>query len=225
MVKSGQRIRITFGKGEEIRYLSHLDMMRLWKRALRRASVPLVYSQGFNPQPKISLAAPLPVGFTGEEEVMDILLERPVSLTSFARSVKKQIPPGITLKEVREVYMALPSLQSQVRFAEYTVSLLDGEEVQNRIEELLAAGTIPRERRGKGYDLRPLIDDLRLEGSSLWMRLKHDSEGAGRPDEVLAALGLERAGKAIHRTRLIFASQVGQCWKELPPASRKSVRW
>jgi len=208
MVKRGQRIRITFSKGEEIRYISHLDMMRLWKRALRRANVPLTYSKGFNPQPKISIAAPLAVGFTGEEEVMDILLERPVSLTSFARGVKKQIPPGITLKEVREVYMAVPSLQSQVRFAECTVSPLDDEEVQSRIEELLAAEAIPRERRGKKYDLRPLIDDLRLEGSSLWMRLKHDAQGAGRPDEVLAALEIERAGKAIHRTRLIFASQL-----------------
>lgn len=208
MVKGGQRIRITFSKGEEIGYISHLDMMRLWKRALRRANVPLAYSRGFNPQPKISIAAPLAVGFTGGEEVMDILLERPVSLTSFARSVKKQTPPGITLKEVREVYMALPSLQSQVRFAEYTVSPLDDEEVQSRIEELLAAEAIPRERRGKKYDLRALIDDLRLEGLSLWMRLKHDAQGAGRPDEVLAALGLERVGKAIHRTCLIFASQL-----------------
>lgn len=208
MVKSGQRIRITFSRGEEIRYLSHLDMMRLWKRALRRANVPLAYSKGFNPQPKISIAAPLAVGFTGEEEVMDIVLERPVSLTSFARGAKKQTPAGITLKEVREVYMALPSLQSQVRFAEYVVSPLDGEEAQDRIGELLAAEAIPRERRGKKYDLRPLIDDLRLEGSSLWMRLKHDAQGAGRPDEVLAALEIERAGKAIHRTRLIFASQL-----------------
>ncbi len=208
MVKNGQRIRITFGKEEEIRYISHLDMMRLWKRALRRANVPLAYSKGFNPQPKISIAAPLPVGFTGEEEVMDVVLERPVSLTSLAKSVKKQMPPGITLKEVREVYMALPSLQPQVRFAEYTVFPLDDEEIESKIEALLAAGAIPRERRGKKYDLRPLIGDLRLEGKSLWMRLKHDAQGAGRPDEVLAALEIERAGKAIHRTRLIFASQL-----------------
>ncbi|MFQ5886684.1 MAG: TIGR03936 family radical SAM-associated protein, partial [Anaerolineae bacterium] len=63
MVKRGQRIRITFSKGEEIQYISHLDMMRLWKRTLRRANLPLAYSKGFNPQPKISIAAPLPVGF------------------------------------------------------------------------------------------------------------------------------------------------------------------
>jgi len=207
MAKIGQRIRITFSKGEEIRYLSHLDMMRLWKRSLRRANLPLAYSQGFNPQPKISMAAPLPVGFTGEEEVIDILLERPVSPLSLARSLKEQLPLGLALKEVREVYMALPSLQSQVRFAEYIVSPLE-ENIQSKIEELLAAEAIPRERGGKRYDLRSLIEDLRLEGSSLWMRLKHDSEGAGRPDEVLAALGLERAGKTIHRTRLVFASQL-----------------
>ncbi len=203
-----QRLRITFAKGEELRYISHLDALRLWKRALRRAKVPLEYSQGFHPQPKISLAAPLPVGCTGEEEVMEITLERPLSLSALAKGLRKQLPLGITLKEVKEVYLALPPLQSQVRFAEYVALPIEEGELQGRIDRLLAAKAIPRERRGKEYDLRPLIDDLRLEGRALWMRLRQDAQGAGRPDEVLEALGLERAGKAIHRTRLIFTSQL-----------------
>lgn len=199
-----RRLRITFAKGEELRYISHLDTLRLWRRALRRAKVPLEYSLGFHPQPKISLAAPLPVGCTGEEEVMEITLERPVSLSALAKGLRRQLPSGLTLKEVKEVYLALPPLPSQVRFAEYVVSPIEGGEAQERVERLLAEKTLPRERRGKGYDLCPLIDDLRLEGQGLWMRLRQDAQGAGRPDEVLEALGLERAGKAIHRLRLIF---------------------
>ena len=70
-----QRLRVTFSRGEELKYLSHLDVMRLWERALRRADLPLAYSQGFSPHAKISIAAPLPLGVTGERELMDIVLQ------------------------------------------------------------------------------------------------------------------------------------------------------
>ncbi len=207
-----QRLRLLFSKGEEIRYISHLDLVRLWHRALRRAGVPLAYSKGFNPRPKISLAAPLPVGFTSEGEVMEVWLEHSISTVDFARSVRSELPPGITLKEVEEIYLALPSLQSQIRFAEYLVSPLGElrQEVCSRTERLLAAESIPRRRRGKDYDLRPLIDDLRLGEGGLRMRLRQDAAGAGRPDEVVEALGLERVGKSIHRMGLIFASHLSE---------------
>ena len=67
-----QRIRISFSRGEKVKYISHLDLMRLWERALRRASIPIAYSQGFSPHPKISIAAPLPIGVTSDGEFMDI---------------------------------------------------------------------------------------------------------------------------------------------------------
>ena len=67
-----QRLRIRFRRGPELKYISHLDIMRLWHRALQRAGISLAYSQGFNPHPKISLAAPLALGITSEAELMDI---------------------------------------------------------------------------------------------------------------------------------------------------------
>jgi radical SAM-linked protein len=207
-----QRLRITFAKGEEVKYISHLDMMRLWERALRRANIPLLYSKGFNPRPKISIAAPLAVGFTGQREVMDLIVERPISPFDFATSVKKQLPSGISLAEVEEVYTALPSLQSQVHSAEYRVVVEareTEEEIRRRLAVLLNNAHLPRERRGKKYDLRPLIEKLWLEEKGgkehiLGMRLRTGEHGTGRPDEVLAELGLAETVRSIQRTQLHF---------------------
>lgn len=209
-----QRLRVTFAKGEEIKYISHLDLMRLWERALRRAGVPLLYSQGYNPRPKISIAFPLAVGVTGERELLDVMLESPMAPLDFATSVKRQLPAGASILEVEEVYPTLPPLQTQVRSAEYLATVEDGESaesIQKGIDSLLARANLPRQRRNRKYDLRPLIEDLRLESKGerqclIGMTLKAGEAGTGRPDEVLDALGLAEGVRAITRTRLLFSS-------------------
>jgi len=217
---TSQRLRITFAKGEEIKYISHLDLVRLWERILRRAQVPLAYSQGFNPRPKITVAAALPVGFTSRGEVMDIVLEHGISPYHFAKGLAPHLPPGLELLSVEEVHPKLPSLQSQVRSAEYRVMVAwdeQQEEMKGKLRELLLAEGLLRQRRGKDYDLRPLIEDLWVEGKEaggwvLGMRLRAGDQGAGRPDEVLDALGLAEGPYAVQRERLLFglvASQGG----------------
>ena len=214
--KTRQRLRITFAKGEAIKYISHLDMMRTWERALRRAQVPLAYSEGFNPRPKISIAAPLPVGFTGRGEVMDIVLSRRTSPYNFVKRLKPHLPPGLEILSVEEVYLSPPSLQSQMRYAEYRV-VVESEEtlaqIEKRVEQVLSAQSLPRQRERKGrvteYDLRPLIDDLWIESREgaayvLGMRLRSDSHATGRPDEVLEAMGLGEVPRSIERTRCLF---------------------
>ena len=224
--KTRQRLRITFAKGEPIKYISHLDLMRTWERALRRAQVPLAYSEGFNPRPKISIAAPLPVGFTGRGEVMDIVLSRRTSPYNLIKRLKPHLPPGLEILSVEEVYLSLPSQQSQMRYAEYRV-VVESEEtlaqIEKRVEQMLSAQSLPRQRERKGkvaeYDLRPLIDDLWIEGLGsarspdrrregaayvLEMRLRSDSHATGRPDEVLEAMGLGEVPRSIERTRCLF---------------------
>jgi radical SAM-linked protein len=210
------RLRIAFTKGEEIKYISHLDLMRLWERTLRRARVPLAYSRGFNPRPKIAFAAPLPVGFTSRGEVMDVVLERRMSPYKFAKGLAPHLPPGLEVLSVEEVYPKLPSLQSQVRSAEYWVTVSwDGarEEIEGKLQELLSAEQLLRQRRGKDYDLRPLIENLWVEGKEaagwvLRMRLRAGDQGTGRPDEVLDALGLAEEPHAIRRERLLVSQEV-----------------
>src|SRR4030043_1707382 len=123
-----QRLRIRFNRGEELKYISHLDIMRLWQRALNRAGIALAYSEGFNPHPRMSLAAPLALGITSDAELMDIVLEKFVSPHSFTAAVGRQLPRGIALDGVYNTALTMPSLQSQVRQAEYTVAIATDKE-------------------------------------------------------------------------------------------------
>jgi len=217
-LETRQRLRITFAKGEPIKYISHLDLMRAWERALRRAQVPLAYSEGFNPRPKISIASALPVGFTGRGEVMDIVLSRRTSPYNFAKRLKLHLPPGLEIVSVEEVYLSLPSLQSQMRYAEYRVVVESKEalaEMEKRVEQVLSAQSLLHQRERKGrvteYDLRPLIDSLWIEGREgaacvLGMRLQSDSQATGRPDEVLEVMGLGDMPRSIERTRCVFGN-------------------
>jgi len=207
-----QRLRITFAQDEAIKYISHLDLVRTWERALRRAAVPLAYSQGFNPRPKMTFAAALPVGVTGEREIMDVILERLVMPRTFAQRLAPHLPSGIKVTSVKEAYLNLPALQTQVCAAQYRLQIAWAEgraALQARIDDLMAAETLVRERRGKTYDLRPLIEALWIgqdapRGLFLHMRLSLGTGGTARHDEVLDALGLAETMRAACREKLFF---------------------
>lgn len=197
-----QRLRIVFAKEIELKYISHLDLLRVWERVLRRARVPLSYSQGFNPRPKLFFAAALPVGCTGRAEMLDLFLEHRVELAQFAAGLQGQLPAGLRLVSVREMELGLPALPSLVSAAEYEVRVEaqeDPESIQARIARLLESSSIPRRRErpdgARSYDLRPLVQGLRWVGRDggvgvIRMRLRSDAHGTGRPDEVMAALGM-----------------------------------
>lgn len=201
-----QRLWLTFAVQGSLRWLGHLDLFRAWERVLRRAGLPFLYSQGFNPRPRMAVALPLPLGFTGEGELLDLLLTRPVPPLEIARRVHCHLPPGLALRGVEEVDLRAPSLQSQLRAAEYVVRLKAGpDDLARRAQELLAADSCPRQRRGRRYDLRPLVLCLSVEGGcDLRMVLQAGDGGTGRPDEVLLALGSDLQAVAIHRQRLHF---------------------
>ena len=212
-----QRLRLKFSRGEELKFLSHLDLMRLWERALRRAGLPLAYSEGFSPHPQIALAAPLSVGVTSQSELMDIFLSRWVPPQSFTVQVSKQLPRGIDLLEVWPVGPKAPSLQSQIRFIEYKVEVKaeqGREEVELALQSFLSAEEIPwhhfRDTGARHYDLRALVDNLWLIDCHdslcvLGMRLRCDEKGAGRPEQVTKALGFSQHPESIHRTKLILS--------------------
>ena len=211
-----QRLRVRFSRGEEIKFISHLDIMRLWERALRRAQISLAYSEGFSPHPRISLAAPLAVGVTSEAELMDVFVTGWASPHWFAGVVTHQLPPGIEILGVYQVALTMPSLQSQVRHAEYGVEIETEkrpEDIEAAISSLLSLERLPwhheRDTGRRSYDLRALIDDLWLVSWSqpygtIGMRLRSDSSGSGRPEQVAVALGFTRHPQSIHRTKLIL---------------------
>lgn len=209
------RIRITFAKQGALRYTGQLDLHKLWERAARRAELPLAYSQGFHPQPKINIAAALPLGFSSRCEVMDMKLERGIPLVGLREKLQQTLPTGIQVLNVESADERAPALQTQVVAAEYEVTLtepVDGSELKRKVDSVMDAESILRERRGKTYDLRPLIEELSPlpmgegPGVRVFMRLAAREGATGRPEEVLDVLGIAFEETRIERTRLIFNS-------------------
>jgi radical SAM-linked protein len=211
-----QRLRMEFVVGERLKYISHLDLNRTWERTFRRAGLPLAYSQGFNPRPRFQIAAALPVGVSGQAEFLDVWLDEALETGEALRRLRPNLPAGLEVVALAEVDLREPSLQSQMRAADYWATVTSQEPagaVRSRVEALLAAPTLLRQRHHKGrlrtYDLRPLVQRVEVRDGQegqivLEMRLQASPQGAGRPDEVLDALGLSMMPHRIERTKLHF---------------------
>jgi radical SAM-linked protein len=210
------RLRLTFAKKEQIKYIAHLDLALAWERALRRARIPLAHSQGFNPRPKMQVASSLPLGTTGQAEIIDIIVTEPISVEDALARIRPALPVGIALHAVEAVPLKAPTLQQLVRQAEYRVLVeteLSEAELRERVAALLAAKEIiqSRQRRKKEekFDLRPLLHELDLIAVSqgqaeLHMTLTAGQFGNLRPEAVLKALDLADQWASIERTKLIF---------------------
>lgn len=213
-----QRLRLTFSKDGPARYIGHLDLARTMERSLNRAGIPIAYTQGFNRRPRISFAAPLPLGFTSEYELADIWLFEEMDPQITMEQMMKKMAPGIYVTAVKQVPVGAPSLQSTTVSAHYEVIPFkkpDEGDLASRVANLLAEQSLIRERKsGKGqvkhYDLRPLIINLTLNKAQnghvlLNMTLFLMSGKTGRPDEVLAALTLDPLAAHVHRTLINLA--------------------
>lgn len=210
------RLRVRFKRGGEVKFISHLDLIRLWQRAFQRAKIPIAYSEGFSPHPRISLAAPLPIRVTSDAELMDIHLTKWVSPHFLTSALSQQLPSGIEILQAYSIAPNQPSLQSQVRFTEYQVTMkmeMGKAEVEAAITDLLSTEHLPwqhqRDTGPRHYDLRGLISDLWLMDyqppyATIGMRLRCDSGGSGRPEQVSLALGFTSPPQSIHRTKLIL---------------------
>lgn len=157
------RIFARLEKGAEVRFVSHLDMQRLIQRALRRAGVPMEYSNGFNPHPQLSFATALPVGQTSCAEWVDVRLTSDMSSDELMMRLNATLPVGYTIREAFRADDRLPALSAMMQSGEYTVRL-DGENsidaLQNAVDKLMSA-PIMVEKRTKGglktVDIRPQV--------------------------------------------------------------------
>jgi len=213
------RVRIAYRQEGPARYVSHLDVMRAFERAARRAGLPLAYSQGFNPRPKMTFAAPLAVGMSGCREYVDLELETEPDPAGVFELLRQNLPNGLVPVQVQAVATG-PSLMSLVHRSRYIAVGdvpvgLDTGALQVGLKRFLGRGEIVVEqKRAKGVrrkNIRPGIYSLsaRLDGDKLCfsMELKAGSAGNVRPDEVLAVLGKDLSlvpeSFAVWRTALL----------------------
>jgi radical SAM-linked protein len=206
------RVRIIFAKNEVMRYTSHLDLYRTWERTLRRAHLPLEYSQGYKPHPKINIATALPLGFTSKGDIVDIWLSGKLDLAQIQTLLTHSLPPGLKIENILEVEAGAPSLQSQIRAAQYSIELLAPiQDIEQKINLLLASPDIIRIRNNKEYDLRPLILGIKLDRvkkdhiQKIEVTLLAKESATGRPEEIIRALGGDPNYANVQRERLIFS--------------------
>ena len=208
------RIRMTYAKLGNLRFIGHLDLQRLFERALRRTNLPLKYTQGFNPHLRINLASALPLGFIGEAEQMDFWLDQEIPLEEIAARMGASLPAELILKDLQTIDNQLPSLQASLLASEYEITLpvgLDMQLLHSQISNLLAQPTIPVERRKKTVDLKGMVIDWRLTTIEtdlvLNLKMKSTAQENGRPDEFLGLLQIDPAECQINRTKLTFSEE------------------
>lgn len=209
-----QRFRVWFAKGDRVRFISHLDVLRYWERAIRRAGLPLAYSQGFTPHPKIAFAGPLPLGFTSEAEVMDVTLDGAIDARTFAEKILVEATGDFAISRVEEIAAITPSPQALVLWADYRVDVpgINTESGMNAVTAFVAAREFPwtEERREslRSYDLRASVASLSAEpcdgGVRLHMRVQTDQERTIRPEHVVMALFGDLPPGPITRTGLVL---------------------
>ena len=207
------RIRVTFSKTDAMQYTGHLDLFRSWERTFRRSGLPLAYSQGFHPQPRLNLACALPLGFTSECEMLDAWLECNLPLQEVYHTIAGVLPPGLEIHGMDMVDVQAPALQTQVASAEYMITFLDDiPDLDERVQRITSSENLPRLRRNKSYDLRPLIEQISLipqndDGNRrLRIQLSARESATGRPEELLDEMGIKFESTRIHREKLFFRS-------------------
>jgi radical SAM-linked protein len=170
------RIRFRFSKLGRIRFTSQRDVARMWERALRRAALPLAYTEGFSPRPQLSFGLALPTGCESLAEYLDVVLDdgRPetagVDLDALPAGLTGLLPEGIDVEEAALFERKDGSLQQQVTSCSWVMALrgVTRDELETQIGELLAASVVPivRERKGREEhdDLRPSVLSLSVGG-------------------------------------------------------------
>ena len=206
-----ERLSFSFARKSELAYISHLDMMRLLLRALRRSDLPIAYSQGYNPHPRLTLALPLPLGVTASEEYGEVYFSEPVGSKLFLEKLSRQLPPALELTGAIILKPELPALAAEVSAAQYRVFIetyinqgILFQELNSALNSLMNKEEVLMERRNKKKkvtykNVRPYIFKANLEeeeeqGLELNLLLKAGSSGGVSPFFVIEQL---QAGSAL----------------------------
>lgn len=220
------KLRLEITKGEEIRYISHLDYASAMERAIIRAKLPAAYSEGFNPHMKIAFASALAVGVTSQAEYMDLDFKEEVEIGQGVKKLAAALPPGIMVKSAKYMPASIPALMAIVNLATYDVIVpLSGtgdfvaveESIRlfNEAQDVLYMRHTPKGRKEieiKQYMAEPIQVFHHDKDIKLVITIKITPTGSIKPGEVLAALvamfdlGVNKDSALIDRTGLYVAT-------------------
>lgn len=163
-------IRVRFTRGDNVKFISHLDLMKVFERTLRRTGLPIAYSQGFNPHPQMVFGLPLSVGVTSEAEYADFELAENFEPPEFMERMNRELPGGIVIKDA-VIKASKGNIMASVSGAAYLISVFLNEsleltEINKRLNGFLEKNEIIIKKEGKGgikdVNIRPLIHKLEV---------------------------------------------------------------
>ena len=205
--------RLKYSRGEALRFVSHLDFVRVFERAARRGGIDVAFSGGFNPRIIMVFGNPLPVGVTSDCELMDITLNRPCEGSDLVNLFNSELPGGIKVLEAEPIDKKTPSILKSISTAEYIVMTesADCENPAVRLRECYdAAETLATMKKSKSgvreTDIKPLIREFTaVNGSLVRISCMTGIEGNLRPELAINALA-EKCGIClkignIHKTK------------------------
>ena len=190
----------------DLRFLSHLDTLRLFERALARAAAPVRFSEGFNPRPKMMIPLPRSVGIESADEMLVVELVGSAECAEFASRLSPHLPAGLNILSAEVVPDGDRRLPIEVRYA-LALSAEQRAVVSTARDRVLSSESIDVERRSpkapaRVVDIRPFIESIDLDGDGVTWTQRITPKGTARPSEVLEALGLP-APEHIHRLRRV----------------------
>ncbi len=200
-----QRIRFKYTK--DLIHIGHLDMVRLFERAIRRTDIAVAYTEGFNQRHRISFGPPLSVGVYSTCELMDIYFENNSNCEQIKNDLNNVLPKGICITETKNIFPQLPSITAAVKFADY---LLETDElkidiIEDHIKQVMRSKEIMSKRRDKEVNIRPFIEDIRIqankEKTNILLTSKFDEKGTLKGSEILNLFITSHTNKII-RTNL-----------------------
>lgn len=203
------RVRIRFGKQGDLRWLGHRDLMRCCERWFRRAALPMAFSEGFHPKPKMTFPLALAVGIAAENEVLELELAEPLADAEIQQRLRTCAPRGLVLGLVESPV----TVKARVRSVEYSGSISESivAVLPQRIAQFLESKSkvVSRGPDRAPVDVRALVETLRLDGGRLQMRLAVGANASAGPREVLRALDIadaESEGAVWSRTDVLLES-------------------
>ena len=192
------RYRLRYAKRDTARWFGHLDLASILTRACRRGGLPVLYSEGFHPQPRISFGPPLSVGIASEEEYLDILLAHAMKEEDIVAAFVGGLPAGLVVEKAAMISRDEPSAFDAVKGWSFTIDLTRLPKTGNfsaAVSDFLARKTSPvavvKKGKEKMIDARELVIDAAFEDMTLRLDMRHARSGGLRP-QLLAAtvLGL-----------------------------------
>lgn len=199
-----QRVRIRFRKQDDLRWIGHLDLARVWERLFRRAGIPLAMSGGFSPKPKLQFPSALALGIEGLDEVVDVQIDSDASAEQLLAVLSPRAPAGLVITTL-EVVPNQGAAQARAVAYELPIPSERAAQVQQRLDELLAAPALAVDRGPdrKPLDLGDFLAEARLVDGVLRLRMRVTREASIKPSDLLAVLGVDdllRQGRHLTRT-------------------------